>query len=69
MKAVLQDDGSEFKEEFSDKEHSVPKDMSDDAMSESGGESAVEGDNHNDKAHVPISKSGRQRAHNPWLPR
>ena len=69
LKAVLQDDGSEFKEQFSDKEHSDPEDMSDDAMSGSGGESAVAGDNDTNTAHVPISSSGRQRAHNPWLPR
>ena len=43
--------------------------MSDDAMSVSGGEIAVEDDNDTDTAHVPISSSGRQRAHNPWLPR
>lgn len=69
LEAVYQDDGSEFEEELSDEEHSDPEDMSDDAMSESGGQSAAEGDNDTDTAHVPISSSGRRRARNPRLPR
>lgn len=69
LEAVYQDDGSEFEGELSDEEHSDPGDMSDDAMSESGGQSAAEGDNDTDTAHVPISSSGRRRARNPRLPR
>ena len=68
LEAVLQDQESEFEEEFSDEVLSDPEGVPEVSMSDSGGESALEDKNDTDTAHAPISSSGRGRARNSWLP-